>query len=129
MLPQELLTVVPQGVEVVTGQFALCQRLKRGAEVVRALKAQQGLFEIAPAPDLRWRTERGKQIKALEGQIQSQGQGLSRLGRFEVCGCSTSESYNPSPHSHFKRQFLYSGWLLKASLVKNKANVFSFCLK
>lgn len=56
--------MVPQGVEVVTGQFALRQRLKRSAEVVRALKAQQGLFEIAPTPDLRWGTDTGKQIKA-----------------------------------------------------------------
>lgn len=58
MLPQKLLTMVPQGVKVVPGQFALRQRLERRAEVMRALKAQQGLFEIAPAPDLRRRTER-----------------------------------------------------------------------
>lgn len=60
MLPQKLLTMVPQGVEVVPGQLALRQRLERGAEVVRALEAQQGLFEIAPAPDLRRRTEGGE---------------------------------------------------------------------
>lgn len=88
MLPQELLAVVPQGVKVVPGQFALCQRLKRGAEVVRALKAQQGLFEVAPAPDLRRRTERGEQIKSEEEQIRSAGQSLNRFAMRE---CSAIE--------------------------------------
>lgn len=64
MLPQKLLAMVPQGVEVVAGQFSLRQGLKRGGEVMRALEAQQGLFEVAPTPDLRWRTAAGEQIKA-----------------------------------------------------------------
>lgn len=82
MLPQKLLTMVPQGVKVVPGQFALCQRLKRSAEVMCALEAQQGLFEIAPAPDLRRRAERGEQIKSEEEQMQSAGHSLNRLVRF-----------------------------------------------
>lgn len=61
MLSQQLLSMTSQSIEVVTSQLAHCQRLKRSIEVVRTLKAQQGLFEVTPAPDLWWGTkEEGK---------------------------------------------------------------------
>lgn len=39
MLPQQLLTMASQSIEVVTGQLSFCQRFKRSIEVIRALKA------------------------------------------------------------------------------------------
>ena len=54
MLSQQLLPVAAQSVEVVTGQLAHRQRLERRVEVMRALKAQQGLLEVAPSADLWW---------------------------------------------------------------------------
>ncbi len=60
MLPQQLLTMTSQSIKIVTSQFAHCQRLERSVEVVRTLKAQQGLFEITPTADLWWRTKAEK---------------------------------------------------------------------
>lgn len=57
MLSQQLLSMASQSVKVVTSQLAYCQRLKRSVEVVRTLKAQQGLFEVTPTPDLWWGTK------------------------------------------------------------------------
>ena len=57
MLSQQLLPMVSQSTEVVTSQFTHCQRLKRGVEVMRTLKAQQGLFQVTPSPDLWWGTK------------------------------------------------------------------------
>lgn len=57
MLPQQLLSMASQSIKVVTSQFANCQRLKRSIEVMHTLKAQQGLFEVTPTPDLRWGTK------------------------------------------------------------------------
>lgn len=71
----------PYGVEVVAGQLALRQCLERRGEVVRALEAQQGLFEIAPTADLWWGTETGEQIKAQVVQMQSTGQSQRRFTR------------------------------------------------
>lgn len=62
MLPQQLLTMASQSIKVVTSQFAHRQRLERCVEVMCTLKAQQGLFEITPTPDLRWGTKEEKQI-------------------------------------------------------------------
>lgn len=62
MLPQQLLTMASQSIEVVTSQLAHRQRLERRVEVMCALKAQQGLFEITPTPHLRWGTEEEMQI-------------------------------------------------------------------
>lgn len=64
MLPQQLLTVTSQSTEVITSQLAHRQRLKRSIEVMRTLKAQQGLFEITPTPDLRRGAEAEGQIMA-----------------------------------------------------------------
>lgn len=64
MLPQQLLTMASQSIKVVPSQFAHGQCLERGLEVVCTLKAQQGLLEITPAPDLWCRTGVKKQITA-----------------------------------------------------------------
>lgn len=55
---------------------------------MRALKAQQGLFEIAPTPDLRWRTEAGKadnglrRPETINGTTSKQAASVSQLGDF-----------------------------------------------
>lgn len=55
---------------------------------MRALKAQQGLFEIAPTPDLRWRTEAGKADNGLKRPetinrtMSKQAGSVSQLGDF-----------------------------------------------
>lgn len=64
MLPQQFLTMASQSIEVVASRFTDCQRLKRSIEVMRTLKAQQGLFEITPSPDLWWGTKTERQMTA-----------------------------------------------------------------
>lgn len=76
MLPQQLLTVTSQSTEVITSQLAHRQRLKRSIEVMRTLKAQQGLFEITPTPDLRRGAEAEGQIMAFKRRAVT-GQSLN----------------------------------------------------
>lgn len=72
MLPQQLLTMASQSIEVVTSQLAHRQRLKCRVEVMCTLKAQQGLFEITPTPDLRWGTEDEMQISVSKIKIKAE---------------------------------------------------------
>lgn len=68
MLSQQLLSMAPQSIKVVTSQITHCQRLKGSVEVVCTLKAQQGLFEVAPPPDLWRRTKEKREKKADNGK-------------------------------------------------------------
>lgn len=52
MLPQQFLPVASQSAQVVSGQLAPRQRLKRGLEVVQALESQQRLLQVPPASHL-----------------------------------------------------------------------------
>lgn len=88
MLSQQLLSMAPQSIKVVTSQITHCQRLKGSVEVVCTLKAQQGLFEVAPPPDLWRRTKekrKKKQIMANRKRKKTvKGQSLSFC---KACQC------------------------------------------
>lgn len=63
MLSQQLLPMASQSIEVVASRFSHCQRLERSIEVMRTLKAQQGLFEVTPTPDLWWGTKEDRKAE------------------------------------------------------------------
>lgn len=73
MLSQQLLSMAPQSIKVVTSQLAHRQSLKRSVEVVRTLKPQKGLFEVTPTSDLWWgaaQRERDRYKKTRNGTEQ-----------------------------------------------------------
>lgn len=56
MLLQQFLSVRTQPSEILTDPFSIQQSIKCSLEVMRAFETQQGLSEVAPSPDLWWRT-------------------------------------------------------------------------
>lgn len=78
MLPQQLLSVASQSIEVVASQFADRQRFERSLEVMRTLEAQESLFEVTPTPDLWWGTEWER--KTDHAQIRQVNQSFVKVG-------------------------------------------------